>query len=110
VSETQQTLITKFTASWCGECGSWAWPWLHQLRDSLPTEVIFAAAHIDNSFLQTDISLEWEENFASTGVPRLYLNGMQVPASAGIAADVLQHLLDTISVLHQMPPVVNVGI
>jgi hypothetical protein len=110
VSETQQTLITKFTASWCGECGSWAWPLLHQLRDSLPTEVIFAAAHVDNSFLQSDIALEWKTNFASTGVPRLYLNGMQVLASAGTAADVLQHLLDTISGLHQVPPVVNVGI
>lgn len=110
VAETQQTLITKFTASWCGECGSWAWPMLHQLRDSLPNEVVFAAAHVENSFLQSDIALEWEANFTSTEVPKLYLNRMHVPANAGTAADVYQHLLDTITSLYQTPPVVNVGI
>ena len=110
VAEVQQSLITKFTAMWNGECGTWSWALFESLRDSLPGKAVVLAAHVSGSYLQNQISLDWESNLGSADVPKFYLNDeLQNVTSANVAA-AFQLIEGLVEDNYQSAPLANVGL
>ncbi len=110
VAEVQQSLITKSTATWCGECGTWSWTFFESLRDSLAGKALLVAAHIGDSFLENETSIEWAANLGISDQPKFYLNNeLQNATSVNVAA-AFQAIKEQVEENHQTAPLANVGL
>lgn len=109
VAEVQQSLITKFTATWNGESGTWGWALFESLRDSLPGKAVAVAAHVSGSYLQNQISLDWESNLGSAEVPKFYLNDEWQDVTSANAAAAFQLIKGEADDNYQSAPLANVG-
>jgi len=74
-AQDQWSLVTKRTAAWCGNCGSWGWNAFEGLVEGLEDEnAIVVAMHTENSDLTNDVSKDLLANIGGNGQPRIYLN------------------------------------
>lgn len=62
VPETQQSIITKHTATWCPSCGTLAWDVFSSLVDEVTSDAILVAAHRSKS---SDLYSQVAEDFLS---------------------------------------------
>lgn len=107
VAEVQQSVLTKFTAMWCVECGTWSWDLFESLEDSLAGKAVLLAAHVSDSYLENEMSLAWEANLGNSGQPSFFINQEAQDAAAANAFDQIKSKVDSI---HLEAPLANVGL
>lgn len=75
VAETQTTLVTKRTATWCTICGGFAWDMMKRLQTDFDSSqaVVLNAHHSSGSRLYSTVAETWIDAFESSfSQPRFY--------------------------------------
>jgi hypothetical protein len=74
VTPVQTTLITKITADWCPNCGTWGWNFTNQLKDKVAnTDAILWNVHYSGG-LRTPTALAIANNFNFVYQPQFFLD------------------------------------
>ena len=108
VPETQMPLVTKITATWCPNCGTWGWDLFEGLVEDNRSKAIVLAAHPSGG-LVSQAGSSFNSNFNAIGQPKFYLNNEdQRPSRNSVAAKRTEigGLIDDMS---SQSPVANVG-
>ena len=109
VPQTNQPLLTKRTASWCGNCGSWGWSLFEGLlQDNNNTALVIAAHHSGN--YQNDIANSITNNFGGFGQPIFYLNNQNQGATNGNASTTRADIKGKVENFNAASPVAQTGI
>lgn len=80
LSQTQKTLLTKRTATWCPLCGGWGWNFATALEDKNNPNTILIRAHYSGD-LQSTAAQQITSNFDAVYQPEFYIN--EVNGNAG---------------------------
>ncbi len=72
-SDGQKTLLTKRTASWCPNCGSWGWEFAKALEATENPNAILIRAHYSGD-LKSQVAEELTANFDPIYQPEFYVN------------------------------------
>ena len=102
VTNQQYSIITKISADWCINCGTWAWDAFEDMQvDLADKNVIFLLAHRTGG-LENEVSGPWCDNLKFQFQPEFYLNNEfnfmngatapEVIASMGEQIDLLANL------------------
>lgn len=108
VEQKQRSLITKRTASWCPNCGTWGWTFFEDLREDNTDKALLIAAHYDG-VLQSDAAEAITDNFGGVSQPRFYFNQTDVSATPSNQANVRNQVKDQVNAAFASVPLVNVG-
>jgi len=90
----QRSLITKRTASWCGNCGTWGWAFFDGLIEDNQGKATFIAAHSSGD-LVTDLSKEFTDQFGASGQPNFFFGENRINVGSSSYPD-QQAMLKTI--------------
>lgn len=109
VEQVQRTLITKRTATWCGNCGSWGWQMFKHLLDENEGNAVLLAAHHSGD-LHNSVAEAITDNFTSFSQPRFFLNHTDQNASSGNWSSVAGDMKTQIdNAFQNQNPIANVG-
>lgn len=72
-SFSQKTLVTKRTASWCPNCGTWGWNFAKAIDELENENAILIRAHYSGD-LQSKAAQDITENFKAVYQPEFYIN------------------------------------
>ena len=108
VPEQQTPLVTKITATWCSNCGSWGWNFFKDILNDNRTKAILIGAH-DSGDLQSSVSVNFSNNFSAIGQPKFYLNNTDLRVTRNGTAGKRTEVKDMIDAMSAQSPVANVG-
>jgi hypothetical protein len=72
-SQSQKTLLTKRTATWCPNCGTWGWDMAKGLEELQNENAILIRAHYSGT-LESQASIDITENFEANYQPEFFIN------------------------------------
>jgi hypothetical protein len=108
VAEEQRLLLTKRTASWCPNCGTWGWTLFKNLIEDNAQKAVLIAAHYDGQ-LAVPAAADLTDNFGGFYQPRFFLNETDVNASSGNIASIQNSIQNQVNAAFATGPVVNAG-
>ncbi len=73
ISNSQKTLITKRTATWCPNCGTWGWDFAKAIENLSTGYGVLVRAHHSGD-LQSTVAQDITENFNAVYQPEFYVN------------------------------------
>jgi hypothetical protein len=109
VPETQQSLITKVTATWCINCGTWGWDFYEDLSEDNDTKALMMKAHYSGS-LVNEVSEGIASNFNANSQPRFVLDNMDQNASSSNTSSLRTSMKAAVDANYEQAPVVNAGV
>ncbi|MEM6967062.1 MAG: Omp28-related outer membrane protein [Bacteroidota bacterium] len=109
VPETQRTLITKNSATWCPPCGGWGWDFFEDLVEDNEEKAVLIVSHHSGS-LMSPTSDAFSSNLNGFSQPRFYLNNSDQGATPSNAADKLTDIKNMIDTNFELAPVANAGL
>lgn len=81
LSSQNTPVITKATATWCPNCGAWAWDFMEAMKAEFQSgPAIVLGAHFQNSDIESPASVWFAENLNAGSRPLFYLNNEQISA------------------------------
>ena len=80
IEQVQRSLITKRTATWCPNCGSWGWTFFHNLIADNEQSCVFMAAHYSGA-LETGVAIDLTNNFGGNYQPEFFFDQVKYPVS-----------------------------
>jgi hypothetical protein len=92
----QNSLVTKVTASWCINCGTWGWMFFENTLEDNGDNATFIAAHYSGD-LSTPAGQELADGLGATGQPLFYFGEERLFVSSsniGTEAAALKALVD----------------
>ncbi len=95
-SQTQKTLITKRTATWCPFCGSWGWQLAKSIEEKENPNGIVIRAHYSGD-LVSDASSAITSNFGGIYQPEFYINEDKVNVGGSTWMDKISDFDEAIS-------------
>lgn len=108
VPETQTPLVSKITATWCINCGTWGWDLFEELIDENKDKAILLATHYSGD-LNTPVGEAFADNWGVFAQPRFILNDEDKRASRSNAASKITEITGEIADMSAQSPVANVG-
>ncbi len=108
VEQQQRSLVTKRTAAWCVNCGTWGWSFFKNALEDNGDKAIFLAAHYDGT-LKVQAATDITNNFGGVSQPRFYLGEIDQSVSSGNANAKLTALKEQIDANFDQTPVANSG-
>ncbi len=109
VPEVQKTMITKITATWCPNCGSWGWDFFEDIINaSTLQKAIFVGAHHSGS-LGSDAGEAFSINFNAPYQPYFYAGNMDLGVNSGNVSAKVTETEELINQNAENTPVANVG-
>jgi hypothetical protein len=88
VSETNTSMINKYTGTLCGPCGSWGWDMAVELIDYSKTKAIYVGTFSQNFVAQgfiTTTATTWDKALVITGYPTFAVNNVaQLDRTSGV--------------------------
>lgn len=108
VAEEQRLLITKRTASWCPNCGTWGWTLFKNLIEDNAPKAVLIAAHYDGQ-LAVPAAADLTDNFGGFYQPRFFLSETDVNASSGNSSSIQNSIRDQVNAAFDASPVANSG-
>ena len=108
VPEIQTPLVTKITATWCSNCGSWGWDLFEGLVEDNSDNAILIAAHYSGN-LTTSIGEAFANNFNAVTQPRFVLNNDDQGVTRNSIADDREEIKGLIADMNTQSPVANIG-
>ena len=109
VPEVQQSLITKVTATWCINCGTWGWAFFEDILADNGDKAIMWKAHYSGD-LQSPVANNLASNFNVSGQPRFILNNTDQGVSSGNSATKRTAVQETVNANAELAPLANTGI
>lgn len=80
VSNKQWTIMTKTSATWCGNCGSWGWDLFKEIiDDNQEKNVVIWTSH-NSGDLDNDASVDINNGWGSFGQPQFFVNSDVISA------------------------------
>lgn len=80
IEQVQRSLITKRTATWCPNCGSWGWTFFHDLIQDNEQSCVFMAAHYSGA-LETGVAIDLTNNFGGNYQPEFFFDQDKYPVT-----------------------------
>jgi len=108
VAQEQRLLITKRTASWCPNCGTWGWTLFDNLVADNDGKSVLIAAHYDG-ILSTAAGEEITDNFGGFYQPRFFVGETDQNANSGTIGTVRNTVKDQVNAAFATSPVANAG-
>ncbi len=109
VPEVQKSLITKTTATWCGNCGTWGWTFYEDLISDNDNNAVMVAAH-GSGDLVSDAGVWWNSNLNASGQPRFYVGNEYFPVNSGSTSSVRTAIKNAVDAQIAQAPLAGVGI
>ena len=110
VPQTNQPLITKRTATWCPNCGTYGWTLFRDLLADQQSNALLIAAHFGSSVLANEAGDGVVDILGGFGQPTFFLNTDNLGANSGNIAVVRQDVASTVAQINDTPPVAQTGI
>ena len=108
VEEVQRSLITKRTATWCPNCGTWGWTLFEGLIEDNEDKAVLMAAHYDGNLAEAAAE-EITDNFGGFYQPRFFLNENDINGSSSNVSAKRAEVKAAVEAAFNESPVVNVG-
>ncbi len=108
VPEVQKTLLTKVTATWCPNCGSWGWDFFEHLIEDNTETAIFVGAHHSGD-LSSAPGSAFSENFNAPYQPYFYAGNVDLGVTNGNVAAKRISTKEIVDANALIPPVANTG-
>ncbi len=108
VAQEQRLVITKRTASWCPNCGTWGWTLFKNLLDDNEDKAVLIAAHY-SGVLATAAAEEFTDNFGGFYQPRFFVGAVDQNANSGNIASIRTSVKDQVDAAFSLTPVANAG-
>jgi hypothetical protein len=108
VEQQQRSLVTKRTATWCINCGTWGWTFFKDALEDNGDKAIFLAAHYDGA-LEVGAATDITNNFGGASQPRFYLGNTDQGVSSSNLNTKLTALKEQIDANFDQAPVANSG-
>lgn len=109
VPEVQKTMITKITATWCPNCGSWGWDFFEGvIEDNGLDKAVYVGAHHSGT-LDSDAGEAFSNNFNAPYQPYFYAGNQDIGVSSGNVAAKRMETQELINQNADNSPVANVG-
>lgn len=109
VEQVQRTVVTKRTATWCPNCGSWGWTLMEGLIADNADKAILIAAHENGSSLANPAAEEITANWGSFGQPTFFVNEVNQNVSSSSAAAKREDIKAQVDAAFASQPIANVG-
>ncbi len=110
VEQVQRTLMTKVTATWCSNCGSWGWNYFENvIADNNDGNAIFFKAHYSGNLVST-AGQTMATNFGANGQPQFFINNTKQTVNSGNTAAAQTEAQSTIAENATSNPIANVGL
>ena len=109
VEETQRSIFTKITATWCPNCGTWGWTFMENMIDEIDDKAIVIGAHYSGD-LGESVSQDWTSNFNVNGQPRFVLNNIDLGINSSNHTSKVMEVMNNIDNFAEQTPVANVGL
>jgi hypothetical protein len=109
VPEIQQSLITKVTATWCINCGTWGWAFYEGLSEDNDAKALMIKAHYSGD-LQNTAGQEISSNFNANSQPRFILNNIDQNASSSNTSSLRTSVKAAVDANYELAPIVNAGV
>jgi len=108
VMEQQTPLITKITATWCSNCGSWGWDLFENVLEDNKGKAIMIGAHPSGD-LGSTTAANFTSNFSAIGQPKFYVNDTDIRATRNSIAAKRTEIAGMVDDMIAQSPLANVG-
>lgn len=108
VPEQQTPLITKITATWCSNCGSWGWDLFENVIEDNKGKAIMLGAHPSGDLGSTE-GADFNSNFKAIGQPKFFFNNTDIRATRNSIAAKRTEVEGMINDMITQSPLANVG-
>ena len=108
VLETQRSLVTKRTADWCTNCGTYGWTYFENAIEQNGGKAVYIAAHYSGG-LSIGVADDLTVNFGGGYQPRFFFNALDQGVSSGNVATKLASLKTQIDNAFVAAPIANAG-
>ena len=109
VPEVQMPIITKVTATWCTNCGSWGWELFKGLLEDNAEKAIFLSTH-NSGDLVTPAASDFASNLGANGQPIFYFNNTNTLATANTVASKRMEIAQMVDDANLLTPTANTGL
>ncbi len=109
VEQTQRSLFTKMTATWCPNCGTWGWNFMETMIDDIDDQAVVMGVHFSGD-LATSVGEDLRANFGANGQPQFYLNNINQGVSSSNNAAKVSEVMNNINNTNALSPMANVGL
>ena len=107
--EVQKSMITKSTATWCPNCGTWGWSLFLGLIEDNDEDALVIASHFSGD-LQNPTAAALISNFNSSSQPRFLLNNDDLGVSNSNWSGKRTEFAAAVTAAAATAPVVNAGL
>lgn len=83
ISNDQWTIMTKTSATWCSNCGSWGWNLFKDMIDDNENKNVIIWSSHNSGDLDNDAAVEINQGWGSFGQPQFYVNSDLYPVNSG---------------------------
>ncbi len=109
VPEVQKSMITKSTATWCPNCGTWGWSLFLGLIEDNDDNALVIASHFSGD-LQNPTAIALIDNFNSSSQPRFLLGNTDQGVSNSNWSSKRTAIAADVAAAAAMSPVANAGL
>lgn len=109
VTNEQYSLLTKKTAEWCVNCGTWGWTYYFDAVEENKESNLLDFAYHYSGELQNQVSQDLSDNFSFPGQPVFAINNDNLSVLSFNNADKLIELKETVDILNAFPAVAGVA-
>lgn len=108
VPEVQKSLLTKITATWCPNCGTWGWAFFKNLMEDNSQKAIFVSAHHSGELVSPP-GAAFSENFMAPYQPYFYVGNLETGTNNSNFSTKRQEVKNLVDSIFLQSPIVNVG-
>ncbi len=109
VPEIQQSLITKITATWCPNCGSWGWDFYEDIYADNADKALIITAHRSGD-LQSDVGVDFTSNFGVNYQPFFIVNNENQNVNSTNTASKRSAIQNLVNNNYSLSPIANAGL
>lgn len=108
VAEQQTPLISKVTATWCPNCGTWGWTFFENIIQDNGDKAIMLGVH-DSGDLQSAEGVALSNNFNAIGQPKFFVNDEDLRVNSSSISAKRTEVENLVNTMIAESPVANVG-
>ncbi len=109
VPQTQLSILTKITADWCTNCGTWGWNLMEDMLEDNAANIIVLNSHASGG-LYDAAAADIKANFGANGQPKFYINNTDLLANSGNGAAKRMEAMQLIEANAGQTPLANAGV
>jgi len=109
VPEMQMPVLTKVTATWCPNCGTWGWDLFEGMLVDNADKAIFLNTHYSGDLVST-ASQDFASNLGANGQPKFYFDNMNTLASANTVSAKRTEIAEMVAEANAQTPLANTGL